>query len=110
MKLPVRSLQRDPVVGGRADRAPRREGRLALARNRERRSAYADRRLCPGYAADHWCDRGHVLFALDGELDVELRDGREYALQAGMSFNVSDHGDAAHRVSTKTGSRVFIVD
>ncbi len=23
----------------------------------------------PGYFADHWCDRGHVLYVLEGELD-----------------------------------------
>ena len=22
----------------------------------------------PGYLADHWCDRGHVLYVLEGEL------------------------------------------
>lgn len=63
-----------------------------------------------GYLADHWCDRGHVLFVVEGELNVDLRDGRGFALRSGMSFHVSDFGDAAHRVWTKTGSRVFIVD
>ena len=29
-----------------------------------------------GYLADHWCDREHVLYVLEGELDTELRDGR----------------------------------
>ena len=32
----------------------------------------------PGYLADHWCDRGHVLYVVDGELDTELRDGRTF--------------------------------
>lgn len=32
----------------------------------------------PGYLADHWCDRGHVLFVMEGELDTELRDGRTF--------------------------------
>ena len=26
----------------------------------------------PGYRADHWCSRGHVLLVLDGELVTEL--------------------------------------
>ena len=26
----------------------------------------------PGYLADHWCDRGHILYVLEGELDTEL--------------------------------------
>ena len=63
-----------------------------------------------GYLADHWCDRGHVLFVLDGELDTELRDGRTFRLTSGMSYQVSDFGDAAHRSSTKTGAKLLIVD
>ena len=64
----------------------------------------------PGYFADHWCDRGHVLYVVEGELDTELRDGRTFKLKPGMSYQVSDHGDAAHRSSTKTGAKLFIVD
>lgn len=64
----------------------------------------------PGYLADHWCDRGHVLLVLEGELDTELKDGRTFRLTAGMSYQVSDFGDAPHRSSTKTGAKLFIVD
>ena len=64
----------------------------------------------PGYRADHWCERGHVLYVLEGELETELRDGRTFQLTQGMSYQVSDHGDAAHRSSTTTGARLFIVD
>jgi hypothetical protein len=64
----------------------------------------------PGYIADHQCDRGHILYVLGGELDAELGDGRTFHLTAGMGFRVSDFGDAAHRVSTRTGGRVCIVD
>jgi quercetin dioxygenase-like cupin family protein len=64
----------------------------------------------PGYRADHWCDRGHVLFVLEGELETELRDGRTFTLTRGMSYQVSDFGDAAHRSSTRTGATLFIVD
>ena len=64
----------------------------------------------PGYLADHWCDRGHVLYVVEGELNTELRDGRTFKLLPGMSYQVSDHGDAAHRSSTKSGAKIFIVD
>ena len=64
----------------------------------------------PGYFADHWCDRGHVLYVLEGEMETELRDGRSFTLTAGMSYQVSDLGDAAHRSSTKNGVKLFIVD
>jgi len=64
----------------------------------------------PGYLADHWCDRGHVLYVLEGELVTELQDGRSFTLTPGMSYQVSDHGDAAHRSTTKVGAKLFIVD
>ena len=64
----------------------------------------------PGYLADHWCDRGHILFVVAGSLDTELRDGRRFTLTAGMSYQVSDFGDSAHRSSTGDGATLFIVD
>lgn len=62
------------------------------------------------YLADHWCDRGHVLYVIEGELDTELRDGRTFTLRPGTSYQVSDHGNSAHRSSTRTGAKLFIVD
>ena len=64
----------------------------------------------PGYVADHWCDRGHILYVIEGELDTELQDGRRFKLTPGMSYQVSDFGDAPHRSSTRTGAKLFIVD
>ncbi|PST23295.1 hypothetical protein C7U61_01830 [Rhizobium sp. JAB6] len=64
----------------------------------------------PGYVADHWCDRGHIIYVIEGELISELKDGRISILTPGMSYQVSDFGDAAHRSSTKTGVKLFIVD
>lgn len=64
----------------------------------------------PGYVADHWCDRGHVLHVLSGEMTVVLKDGRETRLVPGTGFCVSDHGDAAHLVRTEDGCRALIVD
>jgi quercetin dioxygenase-like cupin family protein len=63
----------------------------------------------PGYAADHWCKRGHVLFVLEGELHTELQDGRHFVLRAGMSYQVADDAEA-HRSSSPSGARLFIVD
>ena len=63
-----------------------------------------------GYLADHWCDRGHILYVLEGELVSELTDGRITLMTAGMSYQVSDFGDAAHRSSTTHGAKLFIVD
>lgn len=63
-----------------------------------------------GYVADHWCDRGHILFVVEGEMIAELRDGRKYHMGPGMSYQVSDMGDAAHRSTTDMGVKLFIVD
>jgi quercetin dioxygenase-like cupin family protein len=61
------------------------------------------------YIADHWCKKGHILLVLEGELDTELEDGRTLTLRAGMSYQVADQAEA-HRSSTKTGAKLFIVD
>ena len=63
----------------------------------------------PGYLADHWCSKGHILFCLEGELATELEDGRRFLLKAGMSYQVADNAEA-HRSSTATGAKLFIVD
>ncbi len=62
-----------------------------------------------GYLADHWCHKGHILLCLDGQLETELEDGRTFTLSAGMSYQVADHAEA-HRSSTASGARLFIVD
>ena len=64
----------------------------------------------PHYLADHWCQKGHVLYCLDGELTTELADGRTFVLKPGMSYQVAD-GAEPHRSSTgAAGARLFIVD
>jgi quercetin dioxygenase-like cupin family protein len=63
----------------------------------------------PGYIADHWCEKGHILFCVEGELTTELKDGRTFALTPGMSYQVAD-GAEPHRSRTAAGARLFIVD
>ena len=63
----------------------------------------------PGYLADHWCVKGHILLCLEGELHTELEDGRTFVLKPGMSYQVADNAEA-HRSSTSCGARLFIVD
>lgn len=63
----------------------------------------------PGYEADHWCQKGHILLCLEGELETRLADGRTFRLTPGMSYQVAD-GAEPHRSSTRTGARLFIVD
>ncbi|MGD0598579.1 MAG: DHCW motif cupin fold protein [Terriglobales bacterium] len=63
----------------------------------------------PGYSADHWCSKGHVILCLEGELETVLADGRHFTLKAGDSYQTAD-GEPGHRSSTRTGARLFIVD
>jgi quercetin dioxygenase-like cupin family protein len=63
----------------------------------------------PGYVANHWCAKGHILLCLEGELSTELEDGRVYVLKAGMSYQVADDAEK-HRSTTATGAKLFIVD
>lgn len=63
----------------------------------------------PGYRADHWCSKGHILLCLKGELVTELKDGRRFVLQPGMSYQVADQAEP-HRSYTTTGATLFVVD
>lgn len=63
----------------------------------------------PGYLADHWCSKGHILLCLAGELHTELEDGRRFVLRPGTSYQVAD-GAEKHRSSAPAGARLFIVD
>ncbi len=63
----------------------------------------------PGYLADHWCSKGHILLCLEGELQTELRDGRKFTLTAGMSYQIADDAEP-HRSYTELGARLFVVD
>ena len=61
------------------------------------------------YKADHWCSKGHIILCLEGEMNSELDDGRIMKLTAGMTYFVGDDCEA-HRSSTKSGCKLFIVD
>jgi hypothetical protein len=63
----------------------------------------------PGYVADHWCSRGHVLLVMEGELETELKDGRRFTMTRGMTYQVASNAEP-HRSSTSAGAKLFIVD
>jgi len=63
----------------------------------------------PGYLADHWCEKGHILLCLAGELETELADGRRFRLTPGMSYQVADQAEP-HRSSSPGGATLFVVD
>lgn len=61
------------------------------------------------FVADHWCEKGHILYCIEGEITIKLKDERIFNVRKGMSFIVSDSSDA-HFVSSEKGAEVFIID
>ena len=64
----------------------------------------------PEFVSDHWCPRGHVLLVLEGELSIELKDGRVFHLASGMSFQSGDDDINPHFARSEKGAKVFLVD
>lgn len=62
-----------------------------------------------GYAADHWCEKGHIVHCLEGEFVNEQKDGTNSVLTKGMSYVVSDDL-SSHRSTTQNGARLMIID
>ena len=63
----------------------------------------------PGYLADHWCQKGHIVHCLEGELVSEMQNGDKFILNKGMTYVVSDEL-SSHRSKTENGVKVLIID
>jgi hypothetical protein len=63
----------------------------------------------PGYLADHWCRKGHIVHCLEGEFVSEMEDGSKSFLTKNMTYVVSDEA-SSHRSSTEEGVKLLIID
>jgi uncharacterized cupin superfamily protein len=63
----------------------------------------------PGYLADHWCQKGHIVHCLEGEFVSELSTGEKLKLSAGDSYVVSDEL-SSHRSLSRDGVKLLIID
>lgn len=63
----------------------------------------------PGYKADHWCTKGHIVHCLEGEFVSELQNGEKHYLTKGVTYVVSDEL-SSHKSTTKNGVKVLIID
>jgi len=61
------------------------------------------------YLGDHWCEKGHILFCIEGEMISEQNDGSKFTLTSGMSYQVSD-GLSSHRSVSVNGVKLLIID
>jgi len=66
-------------------------------------------RYSPGYEANHWCGKGHIIYCLEGSMRTLLDDGRSMDMHQGMTYMVGD-SNGSHRSSTEIGCLLFIVD
>lgn len=62
-----------------------------------------------GYKANHWCQKGHIIYCLEGAMTTELADGSLHEMKKGMSYQVTDDL-SSHRSFTDVGAKLFIVD
>ena len=63
----------------------------------------------PGYLADHWCQKGHIIYCLEGDFISEMESGEKFTLSKGMMYIVSDHM-SSHRSTTINGATLLIID
>ncbi|QKF66791.1 hypothetical protein AVENP_1237 [Arcobacter venerupis] len=61
------------------------------------------------YVANHWCEKGHIVYCLEGEVINEQKNGESSILKVGMSYIVSDEL-SSHRSVTKDGVKLLIID
>ena len=61
------------------------------------------------YLADHWCQKGHIIYCLEGEFESELENAETVKLKKGMSYIVSDN-ESSHRSTSINGTKLLIID
>lgn len=61
------------------------------------------------YEADHWCEKGHLVFVLSGQLSLEHKDNTIHTLNKDSVYVVGDDS-MAHKAKSQVGARVLIVD
>lgn len=64
----------------------------------------------PKYLADHWCSKSHIMFVISGRVVIEHQGGPKFTLSSGMTYHVGEDSGAPHRISSRSGASLFIVD
>ena len=64
----------------------------------------------PGYRADHFCKKGHIIFVIEGSMDIEFENGDKVPISTGQSIFISDDNQYGHTTFTEKGIKYFIID
>ena len=107
-------LENVPFASVDWDRIPVEEHPGEMGTVRSRTYAIGELRVrmveySPGYLADHWCDKGHVVLCVRGEILSNHKDGSVHTIREGMVYIVGDN-ETCHRSSSERGATLFIVD
>ena len=64
----------------------------------------------PGYRADHYCKKGHVIYVIDGEMVIDFENGEKFSVSAGQTVFLGDDPEFGHSTFTENGIKYFIID
>ena len=74
-------------------------------------TSFSIRRLhfSKNYEADHWCEKGHLIFVISGELIIEQKNDKLMKVQEGNSLVLGDDV-SLHKAKTEMPSVIIIID
>jgi len=61
------------------------------------------------YETAEWCDKGHIIHCIEGELTLHFKSGKTLLLSGGNSIVIAD-GDTHKAETGKRAARLFIID
>lgn len=61
------------------------------------------------YEADHWCNKGHVIYVQEGELWIDFKDGNSMKVEKG-NLCVLGENNQPHKARTIEKAEVLIID
>ena len=61
------------------------------------------------YAADHWCEKGHIVHILFGELIIEYKDRPAHTIKQDTTYVIGNN-TTVHKVRSDDGATALIID
>jgi hypothetical protein len=62
------------------------------------------------FVSDQWCDKGHIVFVAAGGVTIVHKNGDTYPLSQSGTYHVSDDVASPHRLESRNGATIFVVD